>query len=397
MRETWLHALKGIVTVRIRGGGQEAFVNRAVTAGLELRSVRRTSSGETVCEISVSDFFRLRPYLKETGCRVHVTARRGLPFWLDKLGRRKIFAAGMALFIVGIYLLSSLVWNIEVTGNRTLSDEQVLKAAENEGIFPFQWSFRLGDVDVMSKRIAAKLPGAAWVGVEKRGTKVIIQVVETTVPEPRTLYSPRHLIATQDAVVSDIMAEAGRPVVKKNSKVKRGDILISGTLGEGEHSLSVAAKGTVRGLVWHEYNIVSPLKRKTKVYTGERKVKWFAVIGGRSLQVGGFGGTPFQHYETVERQDQAVWRNWTLPLGRLKQSAMEFRFAVLTVTRKEAKAEGLLQAKADLLSKAGPEASVKAQNLLHEKTENGKVYMKVLFEVEQSIATELPLVQTQGE
>jgi similar to stage IV sporulation protein len=40
---------------------------------------------------------------------------------------------------------------------------------------------------------------------------------------------------------------------------------------------------------------------------------------------------------------------------------------------------------------------IRSENILHEKTDNGKVYMKVLFEVEQSIVKEEPLVYMQGE
>jgi similar to stage IV sporulation protein len=397
LSDSWIQKVKGTVGIRLRGGRQEELINLVTAEGLQLRFARRTSSGEMECELTVSDFFRLRPYLKQTGCRVHVISRRGLPFWLDKTGSRKFFIAGMVLFVIGMYLLSSLVWSIQIVGNKKLTDEQILKAAAEEGIYPFQWSFRLEDADVISKRLAGKLPGTSWVGVEKQGTKITIQVVEATTPDPIPLYSPRHLVAATDAVVSDIMADAGRPVVKKNSRVKRGDILISGTIGEGDNISTVAAKGIVKGLVWHEYNIVSPLTRKVKVYTGEKKVKWYAVVGGRALQVSGFGGISYDKYETIDNQEQAVWRKWKLPFGRMKRSVMEMRYEERTVTPEEAKADGLLQAKADLLAKTGPGSFVKAENLLHEKTENGKVYMKVLFEVEQSIATEMPLVQTQGE
>jgi len=392
MQSSWIDRLRGVVTIRVRGGSPETLVNLAAAGGLRLRNARRTSGGELECELSVRDFFRLRPYLKRTGCRVHVTVRRGLPFELDKLSRRKFFAAGMVLFVIGIYLLSSLVWKLEIEGNRTLSDERILAAAQSEGLYPFQWTFRLKPVDEIAKRLTAKLPGTAWVGVERTGTKVLIRVVELTVPEPRQLYDPRHIIAKEDAVVTSILAEAGRPVVGKNTRVRRGDILISGTLGEGETTVTVPAKGTVRGLVWHEYHIVAPLTRTTKVYTGERRTQWFAVAFGRALQVSGFGKTKYASHDTVDREEKAAWRSYPLPFGRIKRTILETRIERTRISESEAKAEGLLQAKADLLGKIGPDATVRAQKILHEKTENGKVYMDVLFEADQSIAAEMPLV-----
>jgi len=46
-----------------------------------------------------------------------------------------------------------------------------------------------------------------------------------------------------------------------------------------------------------------------------------------------------------------------------------------------------------VLRKAGEGAVIRAENLLHEKIDGGKVYMKVLFEVEQDISTERLIVQ----
>ena len=60
-------------------------------------------------------------------------------------------AAGLVLFFIGMYLLSSLIWTIDVKGNDHLSEEQILQAAKQEGLYPFQWSFRLQMSDVLSK------------------------------------------------------------------------------------------------------------------------------------------------------------------------------------------------------------------------------------------------------
>ncbi|OMF34271.1 sporulation protein YqfD [Paenibacillus sp. FSL H8-0548] len=386
-----------MVTVHIRGGEPEELVNKALAGGLQLSSIRWTSSGLLEFELSVSDFFGLRAYLKETGCRAHVIERKGLPFLLVRAERRKLFAGGIVLFFALIFMLSSLVWSIEVQGNTKLSEDQILLAAREEGLYPMQWAFRLTDTDVLSKQLVRKLPGSTWVGVEKKGTKIIIQVVESTIPEQASLQTPRHLVASSDAVVTEIIAEAGRPVVKKNTRVKKNQILISGTIGGEEFSRTVVARGNVRGLVWYEFEVYSPLVQHVKVYTGEQKTKWFAVIGSRALQVSGFGKSSYTASETIRHEEKVSWRSWSLPIGRMKESVMETRLEDRTLTEEEARSIGILQAKADVLSKAGSDAVIRDEIVLHEKADNGKVYMKVLFEVEQSIVKEMPLVQMQGE
>ncbi|MBJ6363108.1 sporulation protein YqfD [Paenibacillus sp. GCM10012307] len=397
MNLKWLQALQGVVTVSIRGERQEELVNEVTRQKIVLSGIRRVGGRELECEVTVGDFFRLRPHLKRTGCRIHVKHRRGLPFWLRKLERRKFFAAGLFLFFAGLYILSSLVWSIEVKGNEKLTKDQIMQAARAEGVYPFQWSFRMKELDAISKHLVAKLPGVSWIGVDRQGTKVTIEVVESTTPPPLPLYSPRHLVASVDAVVTEVKAEKGKPVVAKNRKVKQGDILISGIIGNDGNTKTVVAKGDVLGLVWHVYEIESPLSQKIKVYTGESKTKWHLLLGNRTLQIWGFEKPEFERYESVETQHQLAWRNWTLPLGRVKERLMEVREDVRKLTEEEARETGILEAKAAVLEKAGKDARIVEQNILHEKTENGKVYMKVFFEVEQSIAKERAIVQMQGE
>lgn len=76
---------------------------------------------------------------------------------------------------------------------------------------------------------------------------------------------------------------------------------------------------------------------------------------------------------------------------------MESELQERELTQEEAKSIGLLQAKAEMTESSGTDARVVSEIVLHEKADNGKVYMKVLFEVEQSIVEEMTLVQMQGD
>ena len=262
MNASWMQWIRGFVTIRVKGESAERLVNRALASGLQLWSIRRTSGGELMCEVTVGDFFRLRPLLKETSCRNawHFAQRAAL--LARSAGETIIFWAGLILFFVGMYLLSSLIWTIDVKGMTVYRKSKFYRWPSRKGYIPFSGHSGLRIRMCFLKRLAQKLPGAAWVGVDKRGTKITIQVVETTIPEVRPLLNPRHLVASTDAVVTQIMADAGRPVVSRNMRVKKGDILISGILGDEGHTRNVVAKGSVKGIVWHEYNIPPPFSVK---------------------------------------------------------------------------------------------------------------------------------------
>lgn len=380
------------MTITVRGERTESFINLVTSKRIQVWEVRSLNGQGLSMNILLSDFFRLRPLLKQTSCKMHTEARHGFPFLLHKLGRRKAFITGFLLFLVGLYMLSSLVWNVKVMGNVNIPEEEILMAAKQEGIYPLQWSFRMNDQEMLAKRLAQRIPGIAWVGVEKQGTHITIRVVETTKPETVPPLSPRHLVAKTDAVVTDIFTEQGRPKVKKNSRVKKGSILISGVIGSEENPQIVVAKGKVKGLVWHEYQIGIPLVQNHKTYTGEWKERNYVVTGDRALQISGYGKIPYENYEIVADQEYAKIGSYQLPVGWMKEKVMEVHLLQQSLTETDAKNIGLEHARADVSAKNGPNAQIQAEKILHQEIKNGKVYLNVLFEVEQWIAEELPIV-----
>jgi similar to stage IV sporulation protein len=392
-----LAMLRGTVTLAVKGESVEAFINLLTDHHIPVWNVRPMGTRHAEMNLLLPHVFLLRPLLRRTGCKMHVLKRQGLPFTVIRLAKRKFFMAGLALFWIGLLLMSSLIWDIEVKGNDKLSTDSILKAARQEGLYPFQWSFRLSSQDKLSRALMQKLPEASWIGVEKQGTLVTIQVVEASQPTPAPLYSPRHIISKADAVVTEIFAEQGRPVVHKNTRVKKGATLISGTLGDEENQQQVVAKGEVKGLVWHEYEISSPTVQRSSTYTGNSHDRLYLVLGNRAIQLWGYGKIPYSTHKTTVEHDPLTWRSFKLPMGWMTESVRETKIQEQKLTEAEAKMSGIEGARADILAKYGKGTKIMSQKILHEKRENGKVYMKVLFEVEQDIAEELPLVHNQGE
>lgn len=381
--------LRGAVTIVVRGKSIELLVNELTQQGMQVWDVKPLPNGTVEMNIQLADFFKLRPLLKRTGCRLSVKRRSGLPFMLARLWKRKWFALGFTLFFAAVIALSSLVWDIEVEGNVKIPKEDVLIAARSEGLFPFQWIHRLPKQDELSKDLARKLPGISWVGVSRTGTKFTIQIVEATKPKEQKLMNPRHFISTSDAVVTRIYAERGQPQVKKNDRVRRGQILISGEQG----GQKIVAKGEVRGIVWHEYNIRAPLLRKQKVYTGDKKERGYLYFGKTAIQITGYGKVPFEKSHTMTTLDPLTWRSFKLPIGWMSEKILETTYIEMAISEEKAKNEGIEAAKRDIMNKYGTNSTILSQKILHEKSENGKVYMKVHFEVDQDIVKELPIVQ----
>jgi len=388
MNAQLIRYIQGYVKVTVAGTSFERLINRLAEGGVPVWDIRRRGESRGECFITVPDYFRLKPFLRETGCRMRTTERYGLPFLLDKLGRRKWFLTGAAGFVVGMYLLSSVVWSVEVTGNETIPREQILNAASAEGLHPLQWKFRLGDRGELADRLTRSLPNAAWIGIDMQGTAATIRVVEATIPAKRTPQSPRHIVSNSDGVITSIIADRGVPQVGVHSRVRRGDILISGILGDEENREAVVAEGKVRGLVWYEYNVTVPTVKQHQALTGNARSSFHLVLGSRALQLTGYWQKPFANERVDTGRKQLRIGPWTTPVGWMTVTRHEAAVHEEKRTAKEARETGLANARADLIANVGGDAVVRQEKILHERTDNGKVVMKVVFEVEVDLAAE---------
>lgn len=384
---------QGYVKLKLTGKQMEAFINSAADQKLQLWDIRFTANDAAEFKLLLQHFFRLRPLLRKTSCKVHVLERYGAPFFLDKLASRKFLIVGMLLFAVVLFLMSSVIWQVKVVGNEKIKTAYILELAKQQGIHPLQWKFKLKNPEILSKGLQRQLPSASWVGIQFQGTQLIIEIVESTQPEDKSLLNTRHLVASTNAIITQIKAEKGMPMVKIHSYVRKGDVLISGLIGSVPNQQVVVAKGVVMGEVWYTSKIEVPLVLKQNSYTGEFAKKSYIVIGNRALQISGYRQKKFDLFMQESVRKSLQWHKWTLPIGWIHESLQETQILEQKRTQEEAAKLGIQQAQASILRGMDPDARITSQKILHERVENGTVYMEVHFEVEQSIVQEQPIIQ----
>lgn len=93
MKQPSLYKLRGNVRITVTGEKIEALINLLTEQGVEIWDLRARDAHTAEMNVLLPHFFRLRPLLKRTGCRMRVTKRNGFPFfWID-CGRESFFSA----------------------------------------------------------------------------------------------------------------------------------------------------------------------------------------------------------------------------------------------------------------------------------------------------------------
>lgn len=286
--------ITGFLILSIEGVATEKFINLAIRQGIPLWDIRR-SAGRAVLKTDVDSFFDMRHLAKKTGCRLHIIRKVGLPFLWSRLLRRRGLALGLCFFIITLYTLSSFVLFISVEGNERLDAAYIRQLAAQAGARPGVKRSRL-DQDEVAAQLISLEPEIAWVGMHLRGTRLVIEVVES-IEAPVDLDNPVDLVAAKDGLVMDVLLITGEARVKPGDTVARGQLLIEGILLpqspytiEGEEPpapIAVRARGEVRARVWYEGYGEAALVESERVRTGQRFRAWTLVVEGQSvLRVG---------------------------------------------------------------------------------------------------------------
>ena len=276
---------RGYVIIKVNGFAAERFMNMLSYRGVYLWDVEISGAGVRL-RAPMESLDVLSMCAEKTGCRLEVQRYGGLPAKARRFQGRQVLTAGILLFAIGLYILSSFLWVIRVEGNERVTQEAILDYCKELGMKPGAWKRGI-DTEKITKDILIQFPDISWVSVGIKGTDATIKVAETIekadVVDKET---PCDVIAAADGVILKITAERGTPLVKEGDVVKKGDVLISseiliGLEGEEQHKEYVAAEGVITAKIWEQLTEELPLSYEEKVYTGETETNRILSFWGR--------------------------------------------------------------------------------------------------------------------
>lgn len=301
----------GFISLRLRGQYQEKIINLALARGIYIWDIKR--DGEYLyLKVRNSGYEAFKAITEEHGFELEILKRDGLPFYRKILKRRIGLLGGAILFIAALYLVSSFVWFVEVSGNQKVDSTVIIASAARNGIYPGASKWSLSRIEA-EEAMLRELSELSYVECDIKGVRANIKVVEKILPDTQ-VNGPCDIVAQRDGVVEDILVLNGRANVQKGAVVVKGDILISGVFTptppmEGlpvdpnaitEPTL-VRARGLVQARTWYEgYGEAKRVQEET-VLTGEKYVRFVLKTPWRVVDVVGAGDVPFASYEQLER------------------------------------------------------------------------------------------------
>lgn len=130
----FIQYLKGYVCIRVWGYSPERFMNLCSNHDILLWDIKNQGEYYTMC-ITVSGFRKLKGIVKKTGTKVAIQERCGLPFFIPRMKKRKIFLIGLLGSLVFWMWMSTFIWAVDISGNYSISEDIFMDFLRNHNVY----------------------------------------------------------------------------------------------------------------------------------------------------------------------------------------------------------------------------------------------------------------------
>ena len=285
MLRAGVNRLRGQVRIRVECAFPERVLNLCGAREVAFWALEWESPTSFTCRMSRREYAALRRAAVKLECSLTVLQQEGMPFFLGQFRNRTALAVGLVLCAMALFLGSFFIWDFEVEGNESVSEETILRALERCGVGLGTFGLALDSEDLRN-HVLLEVPELSWIAVNVSGCRASVQVRERRMPpELMDERTPANVVARRAGLILDIQARSGRGSVLPGTSVTEGQLLISGVEDTGTFGAHLmAGEGAVTARTWYALQTTVPLYGQQKQYTGEKKTGFSLMLGRRRIK-----------------------------------------------------------------------------------------------------------------
>lgn len=287
-----IHYILGYLKICVSGYSPERFLNLCKNKKIDVWELEAKQNTYEMY-IRISGFRKLKPILKKTQTKVSIEGRYGLPFFFHKYRKRKLFFIGVFVCMIIIYSFTFVVWDIDLQGNQSITDNVLLEYLKSQKISHGMMKNKV-DCEQIAKDIRKNFNDIIWVSATVQGTRLMIHVKENTdtFEIKDEVEEPCDIVADKAGIVRSIITRNGVPKVKVGAEIQIGDILVSGTVDVFNDAKEVIANHYVMSdsdivlerIIQYEDKIEK--NYKAKQYTDKKRHLFYIKLSNHAFTFG---------------------------------------------------------------------------------------------------------------
>lgn len=382
----------GYVRIVIEGYYIERFINICRNNKITIWNLKRDKNVKLELNIGVKDLKKAAKISKKTKCKMKILSKKGFPFLFNKYKKRKIFFAFLLLIVILLGISSNFVWNIEIIEENDQKIENIYQDIVDSGLSIGKLKSQINTKEIINK-IRINRDDIAWMGIDLKGTNVIVRIVKATAkPEIVDENDYCSIVSDKQGVITKINAQNGTIAVKVGDTVNIGTTLINGWM-EGKYTgiRYVHAKGEIEAKVWYSKNKKILYNTTEAIETGNIENKYKIKINNFEINLSK-RVSKFEIYDTIDTENKfKIFSDFYLPISLVKTTNKELQEIQKTYTIEEAKNIGIQQLQEELDNEIEDKEKIVNKIVTTYEKEDG-IEVNVTYEVLENIGTKEKIV-----
>ena len=281
------------------------FVARLMKAKIPFEAVR----GEKII-VFERDFEEFKRIFKSGG--YEASEALGFNGLLRRVKHKWAFVISSIIGVVLIFLSSSVVWDVRISGNKAIPETVIVEGLSACGfsVGTLWGGASLSDVEY---DMLDKFDEISWININHVGTVAFVEILESELgyEGEKSEVGYANIVADRDCIIEEITVSVGYPLVKVGDAVRRGEILIMG-VENNELGRLTCAEGQVIG---RAYDSVSTAVGRIKT---KREKKYESVLS-ISIKIFDFSINLFKKYGNLDTECDIIESKRRITLfGKLK-------------------------------------------------------------------------------
>ena len=379
-------------TIRIEGFEINRFISVCMRQHIRLKSIKYIDDTAIEVLIRAADLDRLR---QAAGSRYRITvvSSRGYEPVLKYIWRRKTTIVGIGIFIFLIFYQSLFVAEIEVTGYESISEKDIRQTLADAGLY--EGARIREDTSDVKNAVFSMSDNIAYISVKYEGRKAIVDIVEAKYKEIKKTRDTRpcNIVSDTDCYIDTVKVYNGERNIREGQYVKKGKVLISGTVhmestaygtpAEKIKEYYVHAAGEVTGIKPYEYIFYEEKQQYIKETTG----KFIPYINIRFGDMMFYSENMTGSYKVSQRECLKTVKNRVIPLSIELGKINEIHLKKQKRSKKDLKKSAEAKIRAEIKENLPEDAQIINKSLKFSPEEN-IIVIYVQLEVRQKIGKE---------
>lgn len=360
--EKLIDRARGYAVLRVVGAQPTMLLDSLAAEDIAFWGVEPVDELTLLFRARLAGAARASALAERCGCELALIKRRGLPVAAEKARKRYVLWVLPLLLLVLLIFSSFFIWKIEITGNETVSEIEILNALEDSGVYigSFWPDFTS---DSIRSEILIQIPELKWLSVSLFGSRALVEVRERTeIPVLLDENEAVKVIAGEAGIIERMSVLRGYALFKKGQTAAAGDTLITGAVPSSFAETTILhAEGSVLARTWFEICAVMPLAYEEKSYTGAESSRYALILGNTRINFYGNSRISDTNCDKIISERRlGIAGLFELPLIWVKETTLPYERLAAERAQETAKARLEALTAAVLTHRAGEAGEIKS-------------------------------------